>query len=440
MSTPSIRDWLTKQLLQHNIVTYRSLSRQFDLNVHVAHNELATFLETNGQNAAATYLVSGESKPIAYRVGDDGGAGGHADIEATQASLQSVESVLVYSISPSLPRDAGLLCTPTTDLRAVDAKKDPTFGAVVGRIVGANVIKSDKARSEWKSSTPVAGPSKPTAAKEEKLKEKEKPKPTGKLDFSKMKVKKEEETAKSTVKSQAKTDESKTRGTKRKSALAISDSEGEEESVKVVEKPKPKPKAAPAPAGSSVRVRKNVILSDDEDEDVLAPDRKGKGKTVVKSQEEKDLHALMDIDDDEVQRASRSATPAPKDEPDEDVEMMDAEEKSAPAPRQRKPKKVVPVGRNGLKKKRILKSRSKLDAKGYMVTEDYSEYESVEEEEEPAPKTKARPKAKEKETSEVPSKAIAKPSQTTKPKPKPGGGSGSLGPQKSIASFFGKGK
>jgi len=41
----------------------------------------------------------------------------------------------------------------------------------------------------------------------------------------------------------------------------------------------------------------------------------------------------------------------------------------APAPParkpQRKPKKQVPVGRNGLKKKRVVKSRMKTDDKGY---------------------------------------------------------------------------
>lgn len=36
-----------------------------------------------------------------------------------------------------------------------------------------------------------------------------------------------------------------------------------------------------------------------------------------------------------------------------------------PLPKQRKPKKVVPIGANGLKKKRVVKTRSKTDEKGY---------------------------------------------------------------------------
>ena len=50
---------------------------------------------------------------------------------------------------------------------------------------------------------------------------------------------------------------------------------------------------------------------------------------------------------------------------DGDVEMEDDEVPKA-KPRQRKPRKTVPVGRNGLKKKRIIRSRTTADDKGYM--------------------------------------------------------------------------
>lgn len=49
---------------------------------------------------------------------------------------------------------------------------------------------------------------------------------------------------------------------------------------------------------------------------------------------------------------------------DEDVTMSDNIPK--PKARKRKEKKVVPIGRNGLKKKRVVKSRTAVDAKGYM--------------------------------------------------------------------------
>ena len=44
---------------------------------------------------------------------------------------------------------------------------------------------------------------------------------------------------------------------------------------------------------------------------------------------------------------------------DEDLQIK-------PQPRKRKPKKVIPVGRNGLKKRRVEKSRTSFDEKGYM--------------------------------------------------------------------------
>ena len=37
-------------------------------------------------------------------------------------------------------------------------------------------------------------------------------------------------------------------------------------------------------------------------------------------------------------------------------------------PRKKAEKKVVPLGRNGLRKKRVVKSRMSTDAKGYMGT------------------------------------------------------------------------
>jgi DNA polymerase delta subunit 3 len=56
--------------------------------------------------------------------------------------------------------------------------------------------------------------------------------------------------------------------------------------------------------------------------------------------------------------------PEPAPEPESEPEP-----KPAPAPStrkaQRKPKKVVPVGSNGLKKKRVVKSRMTTDDKGY---------------------------------------------------------------------------
>ncbi|KAI0650679.1 DNA polymerase subunit Cdc27 [Trametes meyenii] len=213
------------------------------------------------------------------------------------------------------------------------------------------------------------------------------------------------------------------RGVKRKAAGAAapapvtSDAEQKPRSNETTEGEKAKAKAkstAPTPTPSSARetlkLRKNRIVSDSEDEASDAPSRpappivKGKSKAraraaalaedALESEGEKSLRAMMDIDDALVEKASASRRPparvqsaedsdvemAPEPDREPEPEPEDEEDTPKPKPRKRKEKKVVPVGRNGLKKRRVMKSRMSVDAKGYMVTEDYSSYESVDEE------------------------------------------------------------
>ncbi|KAJ7233010.1 DNA polymerase subunit Cdc27 [Mycena rebaudengoi] len=512
MTTQPIRDYLTKQLLiEKNIVTYRSLSRVLALHVNVAKNELADFHANEGNTLAATYLLSGQVVKThdedmdmddrdSLEEEDEWEEGeyveqiemvlvGERELESVQAQFTRVDSIHVYSLSPAAIRDAGLLCTPTEKVRELDNQKGAELAAIVGTVIGDNVKLSKGPLPSWggrKAPPPVAGSSKVPAAapvkqeikKEEEAKPKEKPtekpKPTGKLDFSKAKakpLKKEEPPAKkapakaepkrkvesrppsvaSTVseKVQAKMDASK-RGTKRKSAL-VSDSEDEEEVV--AKPPKPAAKSAAAKPQQSVRVHKGVILSDDENDAPPAPaNRKGKGKaTAVDSDAEKDLIAMMDVDDDIVTRASRPEPETEREEEsveDVDVDMSDGDSKPKPVVK-RKPKKVVPVGRNGLKKKRVVKSKTRVDEKGYMVTDDYSEYESVDEEEAPPPpKTKAKakaaegtdvakskPAAKPAPAKVAPAKSAAKPTKSSSGSSKP-----APGPKGSLANFFSKPK
>ena len=64
-----------------------------------------------------------------------------------------------------------------------------------------------------------------------------------------------------------------------------------------------------------------------------------------------------------VQESSESAD----EQAEEDIIMADDSDVPHEKPkRQRKPKKVIPVGKNGLKKKRVVKTRTTADAKGYM--------------------------------------------------------------------------
>lgn len=144
-------------------------------------------------------------------------------------------------------------------------------------------------------------------------------------------------------------------------------------------------------------------MSDDED-DLDMPIGQSRNRANLKARtSDEDLRAMMDVDDcmcaltptstwlspwsptAEVVRVSKSVKskpaaapsppPASQTETEERVEEADVpdvmnEDSDDPAPktkpRKRKEKKVIPVGRNGLKKKRVVKSKTDFDDKGYM--------------------------------------------------------------------------
>ena len=79
--------------------------------------------------------------------------------------------------------------------------------------------------------------------------------------------------------------------------------------------------------------------------------------------------------DEDVEMAASEPEPVPPSEPErdeEDVEMEEEEPKPKPQRRKKVVKKVWPVGRNGLKKRRVEKTRVTTDAKGYMGTLSFS--------------------------------------------------------------------
>ncbi|KAJ3559182.1 hypothetical protein NM688_g496 [Phlebia brevispora] len=290
------------------------------------------------------------------------------------------------------------------------------------------------------------------------------------------------------------------RGVKRKSALP-DEIDSEPDAPKSRTKTPTPPVESKGKAGAKLNGKKNVVLSDDEEEAAPAPRNriskmkgKGKAKPIVPdfdSEAEMSVRAMMDIDDGKLSRIEISGakfigrradhvikasnkqerqqeTPhasEPEDEfepeppmtPAEDVLMIDDsdDEPVKPKPRKRKEKKVWPVGRNGFRKRRVMKSRMTVDDKGYMgmFIEDYSDYESVDEEETEAEKEK--PKARKsgtksrKSTTPAEDKTERKPlrasdsydthkaKSTSTEKPKRAGSSGK-NPQGNLTHFFGK--
>ncbi|KIJ13134.1 hypothetical protein PAXINDRAFT_170721 [Paxillus involutus ATCC 200175] len=549
MTTTQATDFLAKELfIKRSVVTFRSLSRELDIHVNEAKNELAAYYEATRDTsspAVPTYLVSGDVPASTYHTRSNGHASTpdpdfDMDLEfeedredpdvvyeskvmlvdarvlqETMAQLSRVHSVHIYSLSPSRLGDAGLICAANIRVRNADVKGGIESFPIVGKITGSHVkMKAGAGRRIAASSSkttldaPVKVPPKaaPPAKSEQppksktissemneqtsakvllpKTESKDKLKPSGKLDWSKAKSKEKEPVVVKTKEAKVKVEpkptmiisnepttskksgpapktlvskpthsaparsEAQERGTKRKSR-SLSDSEPESLSIK----------AKPAVASKSSNVKKEVVDSDDEEEtDVRIPGRRRqKGKNNATSDSEMSLRAMMDIDDEQFARGTRVSKVRPETE-DEDESQVEAEEEVTAPPgtsdgedledepivpqKKRKQRKAVPVGSNGLKKRRVLKSRTTTDAKGYMQTEDYSSYESVEEEEEAAPlKPKGKKKVVEAKAEEPKPKAIAKEVAPSKAKvktaPKPRGGASKRG---GLHNFFGPDK
>ncbi|KAF8656157.1 hypothetical protein AX16_002726 [Volvariella volvacea WC 439] len=331
-----------------------------------------------------------------------------------------------------------------TDKDAKDAKKPEAAKETAGKKFTidnknkAPVAKHEEPAENKQKRMTFFQPKKSNSAKTEEKAEDSKVKGKGK---EKEKEKKEQVTDRETdaEKAGAKTKtkvaaasksapEEPKRGTKRKiSSAPHSDDDSDQPAAPVASS---KPSKAPA-----VRVQRNVVMSSDEDEGPApkaAQSRKSRAAARDEELAQRELKSMMELDDDKVIKESRRTASnnmkwilsdeseaesehlsAGKEEEDEfqpmglasdrDVEMEDATESKPKPKRVAKPKKVIPVGRNGLKKKRVMKSRTNIDDKGYIITEDYSSYESVDEEEpEPVKPKKGKGKAKEtKETKEA---------------------------------------
>ncbi|KAH0832838.1 DNA polymerase subunit Cdc27 [Lanmaoa asiatica] len=422
------------------------------------------------------------------------------------SQFSRIYSAHIYSYLRREAQDAGLVCTPSFKVHKADAKGGPTSFSVVGKITGSHVklragTVYQSAASSSKTTLDVSARVAPrtvtrTGAEQQttkgkapspgtkehvsttttlpKAEPKDKPKPSGKLDWSKAKTKEKgsvAEKAREEKKLKLEPDSTITAkdfSTSKKPGLepmkssisksnlsreamprrmqlsyiqreirrkhhADTDLESESEPSSA----KGKPIAA---AGSSVE--KGVVYSDEDDDGEV--------------HSEMSLRAMMDIDDGPAmstlgvrrrrkkkKKKQKKGTRLRKKRQRQPATSEDEESDYAPVvSKKRKPRKVVPVGRNGLKKRRVTKSRTTTDAKGYMQTEDYSSYESVEEEEEavtkPKGKGKGTKKALEPKVEEPKPKGVDKNESIgklkTKAAPKPRGGAPKRG---GLLNFFG---
>ncbi|KAG8213483.1 DNA polymerase subunit Cdc27 [Butyriboletus roseoflavus] len=438
-------------------------------------------------------------------------------LDEAMSQFSRIHSVHIYSLSPSRFGDVGLVCTPSFKVHKADAKGGLGSFSVSGKITGSHVklkagVAYQRAASSSKTTLDIPAKAAPRAVastraaqqttkgktpssetKEQvstttalpKTEYKDRSKPSGKLDWSKAKTKGKEPVAEKTrdekkpkpepdstvttknsstnrnpgltsmkplvpisESSGVASSDAQKRGKKRKSHIGT-DIESDSSSAKA------KPSNA---AGSSVK--KVEAYSDDDDDGKLRMlgQRRSKRKSTITSDSEMSLRAMMDIDDEQVDRVARiSKIHALRQEEEESEEEMNEPQKEATVPpatsedeesdhvpivtKKKKPRKVVHVGRNGLKKRRVIKSRMTTDAKGYMQTEDYSSYESVEDEEEaetkPEDKGRETKKVSEPKVEEAKPKAVAKEESVGKLKAKAPKTRGGASKRRGLLNFFG---
>ncbi|KAH8112744.1 DNA polymerase subunit Cdc27 [Phellopilus nigrolimitatus] len=412
----TINAYLQREVVENgNVVTFKLLSRKLAIHVNAAKNALASFhaqKRETSQPVYATFWLSGdvdarEADEAAHDNMDVDGVNetdwqvrkvilvSEQDLENAKATFVKVRSLHVYALSANALTDLSLICVPSQEIREIDAAGGRSFAETVGKILSPYVKGVELTGKPSNPPAPVklqASSSKLTNVPITKAKvqekpqvkpvpvasEKERPKTSGKLDWSKAKakqVKKEPSEAKAAVKvedaKKAKVDSQEKRGTKRKSNIMIQRREEEEEEEEEEEKETPPVKTKAEPirssnssipdASNASRLKKRVVISDDEEE-------------IVKPRNYRD--------------------PAPPSSPS--VGDEEEEEHSTQKDDTTRDEDSDPAPNNGLKKKRIVKSKTDFDEKGYMVTVDYSSYESVDEEEAEAEKEKeaAKPKTK----------------------------------------------
>ena len=149
---------------------------------------------------------------------------------------------------------------------------------------------------------------------------------------------------------------------------------------------------------NTVRFKGRVVLSDDESDTVVPPPKRTlrqKSKVTSRTESpEREIDqaamALMDIDDglcvgpciaihvlihlstDQVEKVVHetstnvSTTMDDENEQMDDVDMVDGTTSEPKKTRKKREKKVIPVGSNGLKKKKVMKTKKTMDDNGYM--------------------------------------------------------------------------
>ncbi|KDN48616.1 hypothetical protein RSAG8_02603, partial [Rhizoctonia solani AG-8 WAC10335] len=408
MASAAVTDFLTKEVkVSNNIVTYRLLSRQLSIHVAEAKRELALYYEAakrDKEPVFATYILTGAAAPQPH---DDLSEqvsrhlillANEEELDAAKSKFADTPSQHVYSISPVVLKDHGLLTSVADRVRQLDKQKGQAHAARMGMLLSEQAPGSSTRQAKREpairpkasdSNTPPLttkdgarqgalnfGSKK--SASENKLKEtlpdkpKEKKALTTKPTALEKSVKKEPASRKTTPQTEGPKEVSKPPST--------ASSKGS-----IVDSAKPI-----AASSRNTGARSKRVLDSDEEEPAQNHSRpaikRKKSRVAVEDNDDVEpsgkrdtasLQAMMDIDDDNVVngRSTRETTPEHVPSAREAAAAAKAakiEASKGVDQKERKSHRRVPKG-----KKRVMKTRRVKNAKGYMVAEDYSSYEDA---------------------------------------------------------------
>ncbi|CAE6424174.1 unnamed protein product [Rhizoctonia solani] len=417
MASKAATDFLTKEVkVSNNIVTFRLLSRQLELELYYEE------AKRNKNPIFATYILTGAATPQPH-----GGSSeqisrhlvllaNEGEIDAAKSKFTDTPSQHVYSLSPVALKDHGLLTSVADRVRQLDKQHGQAHAARVGMLLSEQAPwpqpgsgKSNPSNPVPKKGTPAAIAKKSEPAIKPKALDNNTPPPTTKdavrqsaLDFGSKKLvpgskvketlpekpkEKKVPTTKSTVPDKVADEEQASRKT-------TSQTERMKEVVEppstVSNKGSTVDSAKPITASSrKIGSRSKRILDSDEEPAQNHPRPSIKRKKSRIAAEDNDdaepsnehntasLQAMMDIDDDTIVngRSNREATPEHVPSAREVAAAAKAakiESSKGVDQKERKSHRRAPKG-----KKRVMKTRRVKNAKGYMVTEDYSSYEDA---------------------------------------------------------------
>ncbi|GAM85091.1 hypothetical protein ANO11243_030940 [Dothideomycetidae sp. 11243] len=348
-----------------------------------------------------------------------------ADLESAKSSMDELESIHIYSLSPGAPSDLFTLGECTRRVMVDYATEDP-----LEKWAQYGVIQNENVWRRTRKGQPMPAPSVAVAE------------PVAPKAASVATIKKEESTKSDTAKSE--TAASAASSTAAAAATPSATTPATKKPIPTLKKERssimssfartqpPKPKAAAAPEDDTPALS-DEDADDDEadgmDLDTSTPQPVGK----TKHEREEELRQMMDMDDagasanveqDDTDMAdapvasqpevSGTDSPAADDQEDDDTDAIDA----APADTKSEAADAAVRVENGRRRgrRRVMKKRTVKDEEGYLVTKEEAAWESFSEEDAPPPAKRNKP-------------VIAAPAQVSK---KAAGAKGQSG----IMSFF----